>query len=143
AASGPRVQAGARHGEAPAAGPRPPGSTCSGKAKSRNRRDRRLIKVVVDAETDRLLGAAVLANDGEFDLKSAGAPYQAHSIEVSGSRSCVILNKTSECQPAPLSGPLRRFWLARRHWSPAPIRASARRPRSLSGKPAPMSWLIT
>src|SRR5262249_46216721 len=83
----------------PAAGPRPPGSTCSGKAKPWNRRDRRLIKVVVDAETDRLLGAAVLANDGEFDLMSAGAPYQAHSIEVSGSRSCVIPNKTSECQP--------------------------------------------
>ena len=41
------------------------------------------IKVVVDAETDRLLGAAVLANDGAelvhiyIDLMNAGAPYQA------------------------------------------------------------------
>ena len=41
-----------------------------------------LIKVVVDAETDRLLGAAVLANDGAelvhsyIDVMNAGAPYQ-------------------------------------------------------------------
>lgn len=41
------------------------------------------IKVVVDAETDRLLGAAVLANDGAelvhlyIDVMNAGAPYQA------------------------------------------------------------------
>jgi pyruvate/2-oxoglutarate dehydrogenase complex dihydrolipoamide dehydrogenase (E3) component len=40
------------------------------------------IKVVVDAETDRLLGAAVLANEGAelvhiyIDLMNAGAPYQ-------------------------------------------------------------------
>src|SRR5262249_28014678 len=101
------------------------------------------IKVVVEAETDRLLGAAVLASDGELDLMKARAPYQAHSIEVSGSRSCVIPNKTSECQPAPLSGILRRFWLARRHWSPVPIPASAWRPRSPSGKPVPMSSSIT
>jgi len=40
------------------------------------------IKVVVDAETNRLLGAAVLANDGAelvhsyIDVMNAGAPYQ-------------------------------------------------------------------
>jgi pyruvate/2-oxoglutarate dehydrogenase complex dihydrolipoamide dehydrogenase (E3) component len=40
------------------------------------------IKVVVDAETDRLLGAAVLANDGAelvhsyIDVMNAGAPFQ-------------------------------------------------------------------
>jgi pyruvate/2-oxoglutarate dehydrogenase complex dihydrolipoamide dehydrogenase (E3) component len=39
------------------------------------------IKVVVDLETDRLLGAAVLANDGAelvhiyIDVMNAGAPY--------------------------------------------------------------------
>jgi pyruvate/2-oxoglutarate dehydrogenase complex dihydrolipoamide dehydrogenase (E3) component len=42
------------------------------------------IKVVVEAGTDRLLGAAVLANDGQLDLMNAGAPYQAHSIESAG-----------------------------------------------------------
>src|SRR5215831_10299024 len=43
---------------------------------------RQFIKVVVDTETDRLLGAAVLANDGAelvhvyIDVMNAGAPYQ-------------------------------------------------------------------
>lgn len=42
------------------------------------------IKVGVEAQTDRLLGAAAPANDGEFDLMNAGAPYQAHSVESAG-----------------------------------------------------------
>jgi|AmaraimetP72IA01_FD_contig_71_2044773_length_752_multi_3_in_0_out_0_1 pyruvate/2-oxoglutarate dehydrogenase complex dihydrolipoamide dehydrogenase (E3) component len=42
------------------------------------------INVGVEAETDRLFGAAVPANDGELDLMNAGALYQAHSVESAG-----------------------------------------------------------
>jgi pyruvate/2-oxoglutarate dehydrogenase complex dihydrolipoamide dehydrogenase (E3) component len=42
------------------------------------------IKVGVEAQTDRLLGAAAPANDGELDLMNAGAPYQAYSVESAG-----------------------------------------------------------
>ena len=42
------------------------------------------IKVGVEAQTDRLLGAAAPANDGELDLMNAGALYQAHSVESAG-----------------------------------------------------------
>ena len=122
------------------------------------------IKVVVDAETDRLLGAAVLANDGAelvhiyIDLMNAGAPYQAtrdrrpHPSDTGGSRperrvdarlksaGESIMRNSSRGAP---ERTMRRSWRARRHWSPAPIPESARRPRLLSGKPVPMSWSIT
>ena len=42
------------------------------------------IKAGVEAETDRLLRAAVPANDGELDLMNVGALYQAHSVESAG-----------------------------------------------------------
>ena len=42
------------------------------------------IKVGVEAQTDRPLGAAAPANDGELDLMNAGAPYQAYSVESAG-----------------------------------------------------------
>ena len=42
------------------------------------------IKVGVEAQTDRLLGAAAPANDGELDLMNAGAPYYAYSVESAG-----------------------------------------------------------
>ena len=38
----------------------------------------------VEAETDRLLGAAVPTDDGELDLMNAGALYQAYSVESAG-----------------------------------------------------------
>ena len=38
----------------------------------------------VEAETDRLVGAAVPTDDGELDLMNAGALYQAHSVESAG-----------------------------------------------------------
>src|SRR6516165_10662791 len=60
-------------------------------ARSAAFKDRRKDKAVVvgetagvEAETDRLLGAAVPTNDGELDLMNAGALYQAHSVESAG-----------------------------------------------------------
>src|SRR6516164_10790637 len=56
-------------------------------ARSAAFKDRRKDKAVVvgetagvEAETDRLLGAAVPTDDGELDLMNAGALYQAHSV---------------------------------------------------------------